>query len=99
MEQSNSGVFDLLGSAGSTASSEYVFSLSGDLCQMSSQDRFLRGRGFNVGRSDVYPMLKEEDVEKALTEIWKSKVEGWWHYLPKYLEFQICTKEEFKNAF
>lgn len=76
----------------------YAFSLTGDLCQMVSQKNFLLERGFTIGQSDVYPLIKEEDVKIALTAIWEYKVEGWWHYDKKYYELKICTKEQFDKA-
>lgn len=58
-------VFDLLANSESS-SDDYKFYLSGDLCQMSSQKQFLKNRGFDVAQSNVYPVLKEEDVPAAL---------------------------------
>lgn len=73
----------------------HSFFLDGDLSQMSIQRNFLQARGFDVKQNNVYPCLKEEDVEKALKLIWDNRVEGWWHYQEKYAELKICTKEEF----
>ena len=96
----SNGVFDLLccGADKVTASSEYTFYLSGDLCQMSSQKSFLRNQGFGVSQSNVYPVLKEEDVPRALKLIYDHRVEGWWHYKEKYVKHDICTAEEFDTA-
>ena len=92
------GALSLLGSAGNQ-SKETLFTLNGDLSQMSAQEDFLRNRGMNVGRTDVYPGLHtEEDFKKALTLIWQSRVSGWWHYLRKYTEYKICTEDEFNAA-
>ncbi|MDD5651231.1 MAG: hypothetical protein PHF86_12580 [Candidatus Nanoarchaeia archaeon] len=94
------GVVSLLSSAVSNerAPSEFKFYLSGDLSQMGIQDCFLRNAGFEVARSNVYPVLKEADVPKALQMIWEYKVEGWWHYKEKYVALQICTGEQFDVA-
>lgn len=93
------GVFSLLATASEAkAPREYTFYLSGDLCQMSSQGRFLISQGFRVSQSNVYPVLKEEDVPNALKRIYECRVEGWWHYKEKYVELKICTAEEFDTA-
>jgi len=94
------GVFGLLGCAAdkATASKEYTFYLSGDLSQMSSQKSFLRNHGFDVSQSDVYPVLKEEDVPQALGLIYKYRIEGWWHYKERYVKHSICTAAEFDTA-
>ena len=93
------GVFGLLSTAQEAkASPEYTFYIKGDLCQMSSQGSFLKKYGFSVSQSNVYPVIKEEDVPKALRLIYESRVEGWWHYKEKYTELGICTPEEFDEA-
>ena len=78
---------------------EYSFFLDGDLCQMSTQKKFLLSHGFDIKQNDVYPCLKPTDRKKALKLIWEQKCEGWWHYQKDYAELEICTEEEFKNAF
>lgn len=75
------------------------FYLRGDLCQMAEQKKFLRQQGFEVSQVNVYPTIMLQDVYKVLLIIWLNKVEGWWHYEDKYIEHDICTKEEFKNGF
>jgi len=72
--------------------------LDGDLCQMGNQADFLRRNGFSLRRQNVYSIVKPEDAERALRLIWKNKVDGWWHYCDKYVQFGICTKQEFKDA-
>lgn len=93
-------IHDLLGSATSNedAGSNYTFSLSGDLCQMSNQKTFLLKHGFSVGQTNVYPVLKEADVKKALKLIWSFKTDGWWHYKDKYVELGICSAEDYLKA-
>lgn len=71
----------------------YDFFMRGDLCQMSTQKQFLIAKGFDVKQNNVYPCIKKHDVKMALQLIWQNKVEGWWHYEDKYVEFKICTKE------
>lgn len=89
-------MLDLLKSASDDERNEtHSFLLSGDLCQMSAQRNFLQSRGFNVKQNNVYPSLKESDVENALKLIWEQRVEGWWHYEERYKKHGICTKEEF----
>lgn len=73
--------------------------LRGDLSQMGTQRQFLNSRGFNLEQVDVYPVVKKEDVIKALTAIWISKTAGWWHYSDLYFKHNICTPTEFKNGF
>ena len=96
------GVFSLLSSAANDPrgerNQEYAFLLSGDLCQMSTQEDFLRAQGFDVARRNVYPALKSEDVERALRLIWERRCDGWWNYEHKYVELGICTKEEYDEA-
>lgn len=94
------GVFGLLSSAVNKASApaEYTFYLSGDLCQMSTQKGFLCNQGFDVSQRDVHPVLKEEDVPRALKLIYQNRVEGWWNYKEKYVKLSICTAEEFDTA-
>ena len=68
----------------------------GDLLQMSAQKEFLRGYGIDVGQSDVYPVVySEEDFKRSLELIWAGRVEGFWHYKAKYIEYGICTSEQF----
>ena len=95
----SSGVASLIGSAVQGRSDGIQFLLSGDLSQMSAQERFLQGVGFTVGRSNVYPGLyTEREFKLALEAIWKNRVAGWWHYENKYVEYNICTSEEFRAA-
>jgi hypothetical protein len=72
------------------------YTLEGNLCQMATQERYLRNRGFRVGRMDCYPGLyTEEDHQAALKAIWTNRVDGWWHYEDEYVHYGICTSEEF----
>lgn len=97
----NSGVYSLMESAakdhdgrkGHQAGFQYL--LDGDLCQMSTQEEFLRSHGFDVGRCNVYPAVRtEEEFKRALRAIWENKVAGWWHYKDKYGKYGICTAEK-----
>lgn len=94
------GVASLLSSAASDAkaASGFTFYCSGDLCQMSAQESALRSSGIEVQRSNVYPVIKEEDVSKALKIFWDRKVEGWWHYKEDFVKHNICTAEEFNKT-
>lgn len=74
------------------------FYLNGDLCQMSAQKKHLSNNGFSVGQVDVYPTLKQEDVGDALNEIWQFKIDGWWNYKTAFIDHNICTEKEFKEA-
>lgn len=69
--------------------------LNGDLTQMNKQANFLKDRGFLITYSNVYPIIKEEDVENALQLIWNNNVPGWHHYEKQYVMLGICTKNEF----
>jgi hypothetical protein len=94
-----SGILSLIVSAAQGRSDGVKFLLDGDLSQMSTQEEFLKARGFNVGRSNVYPgLFTEDDFKRALAAIWESRVSGWWHYQAKYVEYGICTSEEFQAA-
>jgi len=58
-----------------------MFTLRGDLHQMSEQKAFLEKQGFRVGQNDVYPGLyTREDYERAIVAIWENEVEGWLNY-------------------
>ena len=70
--------------------------IDGDLNQMSIQSSFLRTYGLELERVNVYSIIKSDDVESALTLLWTHSIEGWWHYLDKYKEFDICTDEQFQ---
>ena len=76
---------------------EFTFYLDGDLCQMSNQRWFLSECGVEVRQNNVYPCLRQKDVPRALTLIWQRKCDGWWHYKEKYVQYGICTEEEFYN--
>ena len=90
-------VYDLLLSAAQKCNDGVKFTLDGDLSQMATQGEFLRKAGFRVGRVDVYPGLyTEEDYKAALKAIWENRVDGWWNYEEKYVEYGICTSEEFR---
>jgi hypothetical protein len=80
----------------STAPQGFDFYIQGDLNQMGLQRKHLQTRCFiEVQQSDVRPVIKQEDVKRALTSIFNNKIEGWWHYIDKYIELEICTKEQF----
>jgi hypothetical protein len=92
-------MFNLLSSAiNNESNKDYSFFLRGDLCQMTTQRSFLSNRGFDLKQNNVYPCLKQCDVKNALTAIWTYKPEGWWHYVDEYVEYDICTKEDFLNS-
>lgn len=76
---------------------KFSFYLDGDLSQMSSQRRFLNERGIVTQQNNVYPCLRESDVEKAMKMIWEQRCDGWWHYKKQYVEYNICTEEDFNN--
>jgi hypothetical protein len=78
----------------------YTIALAGgDLNQMGTQYEFLRARGHDVGRRDVYPAFRnEEDLKKGLEAIWKARVAGWWNLQWNLTNHGICTAEEFKAA-
>ncbi len=73
--------------------------LQGDLCQMSNQKSALRLAGFEVGQTDVYPTIAEEDIERALLYLYLNKVDGWWNYEELFIKHNICTKEQFWKTF
>jgi len=75
-----------------------VFLLNGDLGQMAKQGRFLENKGFLLGKTDVFPTLNKEDVKPALTNIFRSRVDGWWNYRDNLITLDICTVAEFKEA-
>lgn len=94
-----SRVFGLLSRQDSIPARRPVFTIEGDLNQMALQQELLDGHGIATGNAGVYPVLYEEgQVTQALTLIWNSKVDGWWHYKAKYVEHKVCTAEEFHQA-
>jgi len=91
-------MIDLLNSAvKNDKNKDYSFYLHGDLCQMSSQRSFLNSHGIVTKQNNVYPCVKECDIQKALTLIWEHRVEGWWHYRDKYVDYGIWTEEDSKK--
>lgn len=91
-------MYDLIDSAINNERSEkFTFFLDGDLCQMASQRNFLNSRGIETRQNNVYPCLRWDDVEKALSLIWRNNVEGWWHYKELYVKYNICSEEEFRE--
>lgn len=89
-------VLGLIKSAADKRNDGVLFTLEGDLSQMSSQSAFLRANGFRVGRVDCYPgLFTEDDYKAALKAIWENRVDGWWHYCDEYVKYGIATKEEF----
>lgn len=72
------------------------YSFQGDLCQMAAQRDLLLDYGFKVKMSNVYPTVEtEEDFIRAISLIWTTKCEGWWHYRDWYFEHNICTPYEY----
>ena len=67
----------------------------GDLNQMGLQKRSLKDAGFEITQEDVFPVVKKDDIEKALLHLYLNKIEGWWNYEDRYIKYGICTKEEF----
>lgn len=93
------GALDMLVQAKKNEShEEYSIWLTGDLCQMHAQHKFLISHGIDVQFNNVYPYVRECDKEKTFQLIWKYKCDGWWHYDKEYAELGICTKEEFKET-
>jgi len=89
-------MYNLLSSAiGDERNSDFTFFLQGDLMQMSSQRSFLNSHGIETKQNNVYPCVRQCDVASALQLIWSQKAAGWWHYMDKYVEYSICTKDEF----
>lgn len=77
----------------------FRFLIDGDLNQMGIQERFLRERGFTVGRRNVYPALRtEEEFNAAIKAIWESRIAGWWHYRKRLVENDVCTEEQFEQV-
>ena len=76
---------------------EFTFYLDGDLLQMSNQRRFLNERDIQTRQNNVYPCLRQQDVVMSLSMIWSQKCDGWWHYREKYVQYGICTEEQFYN--
>ncbi len=79
------------------ANSTFTFFLNGDLNQMSIQKRYLNQQGIDSQQTDVYPVIKEADVEKALKLFYENKVEGWWNYERDYVNRGICTQEQYNE--
>lgn len=93
----SSDVLDALKHAGKNDTKRTVIVGSGDLIQMGAQFRFLRDRGFDVGRQDVYPAVSsEEEKQRALLLMWEARVDGWWNL--GLIKAGICTEEEHQRA-
>jgi len=96
MDKETGKIADLLMSAVNkveVSKKEFNFYLQGDLCQMGLQKSFLLEHDFIVEQSDVYPVLNEADVPKALTLLFENKIEGWWHYKKELSELGITSEE------
>jgi hypothetical protein len=92
------GVFGLMLHAVNKSNAHGFASLQGDLNQMSIQAEALRAHGFEIGFSDVYPIVKtEDDFKRALRLLWDHEVPGWWHYKEKMTQYGICTEESWKE--
>ena len=85
-------VAGLMMGKGSEAPDDFKFSLRGDLNQMGTQKALLQLWSFDVRLSDVNPVLREKDVVEALSLIWKTRTEGWWHYKEELIKYGICTE-------
>lgn len=73
-----------------------MYNFEGDLNQMAKQKRLLTNHGFDIVMWDVHPTVKtEEEYNRALSLIWSSRCEGWWHYKEHYFKHNICTPYEF----
>ena len=95
--RSTSGVLSLMQGAGKNKD-EINFLLNGDLNQMSIQEAFLRGKGFKLGWSDVYPgFYTQEEYKRGLKEIWDNKCEGWWNYREVCIKYGISSTEDAAN--
>lgn len=95
----SAGVVSLLFSAG-RRDEGIVYLLSGDLCQMSTQEQYLANQGMNLGHNDVYPGFKtQEEYLEAIRLIWQNRIEGWWNYERELVKAGICTQNEFDGRF
>ena len=89
-------MYDLLSSAvQNEKNNDFTFFMQGDLMQMSTQRSFLNSHGVQTKQNNVYPCVRKCDVAQALGLIWQNKVAGWWHYMDNYIQYSVCTKEEF----
>jgi hypothetical protein len=92
------GVYGLMMHAVNKRNDTGFASLQGDLNQMSIQAEALRAQGFDIGFSDVYPIVRtEDDFKRALKLLWDREIPGWWHYLERMVEYGICTKESWQE--
>ena len=66
----------------------------GDLSQLATQKEVL-SKGFDYYMSDVYPVVREASVKNFLYFMYNQNIEGWWHYRDVFVEYNICTAEEF----
>lgn len=94
------GVIDLLVAAvGNRADQGFDCLLNeGDLGQMAAQKRFLLDRGFEVGQQDAFPALRAVDFPRALQLLFTHRVEGWWNLERAFVENQVCTADQFREA-
>jgi len=77
---------------------EYSVYLTGDLCQMAAQAKFLKYHGVDFKFNNVYPCVKLCDKKKTFKLLWDYKCDGWWNYRDEYAELGICDKEKFKET-
>jgi hypothetical protein len=96
----DAGIFNLLEAAvGKRCDEGFIYTVSGDLSQMSAQKRFLESQGVVLGQVDVYPALRtEKDFLAAVRLIWENRIDGWWHYEKEIVEnLKLCSKEDFRK--
>jgi len=70
-------------------------SLQGDLNHMYAQMDFLRRELYDVKIEDGIPLVKSEDYENAVRDIYERNIIGWWNYKDFLLSKGICTEEEY----
>jgi len=74
-----------------------MYTLDGDLGQMSTMSRTLALAGFPVGQNGVYPSLPNEvQYKKALEYLYKHETDGWWNQSRDMIKNGICTEEQYK---
>jgi hypothetical protein len=71
--------------------------LVGDLNQMANQMAELKMRGINAKVDGGIPSIQDSEYQRALLIIWTNGIAGWWNYKDDFLEYDICTEEQFMN--
>lgn len=76
-----------------------MYTLQGDLAQITKQENFLKKARIPFISEPGFPgqLNDEEQFKIALRQFYRRKVEGWWNYKEELIKYGICTEEQYMN--